>query len=64
MKVGDRFQHRGDWQTEPGVWEITEADLSLGRCRAKPIAGDALVHDESWWDQTTVETVFKPQAPA
>ncbi len=37
LKPGDRFFTRGDWRTEPGIWEVLEQEPDVGRTRCRPI---------------------------
>jgi hypothetical protein len=34
---GERFFFNGDWQTDPGVWEVVSHDDEFGMTRCRPI---------------------------
>lgn len=36
-KPGERFHTSGDWQTEPGIWEVVSHDPEFGMTVCKPI---------------------------
>ncbi len=48
INVGDQFYTKGDWQTEPGFWEVTSLDTHTPlSVQAKPITNSW--EDESFW---------------
>ena len=54
MKIGDRFKHNGDWQTEPGVWEVVNPDAGCGQTLTVCVEG---FHkgETSEWHASAVE---------
>jgi hypothetical protein len=57
MKNGDRFYCDGNWNTEPGWWEVTRAEVDCGMVRAKAI--DHSWQGESEWHWDYVERAIK-----
>jgi hypothetical protein len=61
MKNGDKFYCNGNWNTAPGWWEVTRAEVDCGMVRAKPI-GNPADHDwakESEWHADYVEKAIE-----
>ena len=54
MKKGDRFITKGNWNTEPGEWEILESEPDYGRVWCKPITNPG--EGESWWSASYVKS--------
>lgn len=52
MKRGDEFYCPGNWNTDPGWWEITVPDAGCGMTRARPVGS---VGGESEWFTQYVE---------
>ena len=64
MKAGDQFKHKGDWQTEPGTWEVVTPDVGCGQTLTKCVDGHHKGETSEWHTSAVVAFIADTKAGA